>query len=219
MGTEATAEVIDLNQDRVPLLPLRDVVVFPHTVMPLFVGRKSSVNAITQAMGTNKYIFLVAQKDEKIETPTNNDLHQVGTLATILQMLKLPDGTIKVLVEGVKRAKINEFFEAEDCTEVSVSEFNLESNENVEVKAMMRLALDGFESYIKLNKKIPEEVFKVLQDISDVGRFSDVIIANLNLKLDEKQSLLEGDHAKDRLEKILAVIQKGSFCIALFQHF
>lgn len=207
MGTEATTEVIDLTQERVPLLPLRDVVVFPHTVMPLFVGRKSSVNAITQAMGTNKYIFLVAQKDEKTENPVNDDLHQVGTLATILQMLKLPDGTIKVLVEGVKRAKIDQFFEADDYTEVSVSEFNLESSENIEVKAMMRLALDGFESYIKLNKKIPEEVFKVLQDISDVERFSDVIIANLNLKLNEKQSLLEGDHAKDRLDKVLAVLQ------------
>jgi len=175
--------------------------------MPLFVGRKSSVNAITQAMGTNKYIFLVAQKDEKTENPVNDDLHQVGTLATILQMLKLPDGTIKVLVEGVKRAKIDQFFEADDYTEVLVSEFNLESSENIEVKAMMRLALDGFESYIKLNKKIPEEVFKVLQDISDVERFSDVIIANLNLKLNEKQSLLEGDHAKDRLDKVLAVLQ------------
>ena len=207
MGTEATTEIIDLAQERVPLLPLRDVVVFPHTVMPLFVGRKSSVNAITQAMGSNKYIFLVAQKDEKTENPANDDLHKVGTLATILQMLKLPDGTIKVLVEGVKRAKIEQFFEAEDYTEVSVSEFDLESSENVEIKAMMRLALDSFETYIKLNKKIPEEVFKVLQDISDVGRFSDVIIANLNLKLEEKQSLLEGDHAKDRLDKILAVIQ------------
>ena len=207
MGTEATTEVIDLTQEWVPLLPLRDVVVFPHTVMPLFVGRKSSVNAITQAMGTNKYIFLVAQKDEKTENPGNDDLHQVGTLATILQMLKLPDGTIKVLVEGVKRAKIDQFFEADDFTEVSVSEFNLESSENIEVKAMMRLALESFESYIKLNKKIPEEVFKVLQDISDVERFSDVIIANLNLKLNEKQSLLEGDHAKDRLDKVLTVLQ------------
>jgi len=207
MGTEATTEVIDLTQERVPLLPLRDVVVFPHTVMPLFVGRKSSVNAITQAMGTNKYIFLVAQKDEKTENPGNDDLHQVGTLATILQMLKLPDGTIKVLVEGVKRAKIDQFFEADDFIEVSVSEFNLESSENIEVKAMMRLALESFESYIKLNKKIPEEVFKVLQDISDVERFSDVIIANLNLKLNEKQSLLEGDHAKDRLDKVLTVLQ------------
>ena len=207
MGTEAKTELIDFTNDHVPLLPLRDVVVFPHTVMPLFVGRKSSVNAITQAMGTNKHIFLVAQKDEKIENPTNDDLHRVGTLATILQMLKLPDGTIKVLVEGVKRAKIESFNEADGFTEVLVSEFSLASSEDVEIKAMMRLALDNFEAYLKLNKKIPEEVFKALQEIDDVERFSDVIIANLNLKLDEKQSLLEGDHAKDRLDKVLAVIQ------------
>lgn len=207
MGTEAKTELIDFTNDYVPLLPLRDVVVFPHTVMPLFVGRKSSVNAITQAMGTNKHIFLVAQKDEKTENPSNDDLHRVGTLATILQMLKLPDGTIKVLVEGVKRAKIESFNEADGFTEVLVSEFSLDSNEDVEIKAMMRLALDNFEAYLKLNKKIPEEVFKALQEIDDVERFSDVIIANLNLKLDEKQSLLEGDHAKDRLDKVLSVIQ------------
>ncbi|HIM57907.1 MAG TPA: endopeptidase La [Gammaproteobacteria bacterium] len=207
MGTEVTTELIDLTQEKVPLLPLRDVVVFPHTVMPLFVGRKSSVNAITQAMGANKYIFLVTQKDEKIEDPTNDELHTVGTLATILQMLKLPDGTIKVLVEGVRRAKIERFIAAHGYTEVEVSEFNLESSENVEIKAMMRLALDSFETYIKLNKKIPEEIFKLLQNIDDIERFSDVIIANLSLKIKEKQSLLEGEHAKDRLDKILTVIQ------------
>ncbi|HIG88673.1 endopeptidase La [Candidatus Thioglobus sp.] len=208
MGTEVTTEVIDLSKERVPLLPLRDVVVFPHTVMPLFVGRKTSVNAITQAMGTNKYIFLVTQKDEKIENPTNDELYRVGTLATILQMLKLPDGTIKVLVEGVKRAKVEEFFDSDDgFSEVLVNDFMLESSEDTEIKAMMRLALESFETYIKLNKKIPEEVVKALQEISDVERFSDVIIANLNLKIHEKQSLLEGDRAKDRLDKILLVIQ------------
>ena len=207
MGTEATAEIIDLNKERVPLLPLRDVVVFPHTVMPLFVGRKTSVNAITQAMGSNKYIFLLTQKDEKVQDPVHADLYRVGTLATILQMLKLPDGTIKVLVEGVKRAKVEEFFESDEFSEVLVSEFMLESSEDTEIKAMMRLALESFESYIKLNKKIPEEVLRALQEISDVERFSDVIIANLNLKIDEKQSLLEGDRAKDRLDKILLVLQ------------
>ncbi|MBT3965876.1 MAG: endopeptidase La [Candidatus Thioglobus sp.] len=199
--------MIDLNKERVPLLPLRDVVVFPHTVMPLFVGRKTSVNAITQAMGSNKYIFLLTQKDEKVQDPVHADLYRVGTLATILQMLKLPDGTIKVLVEGVKRAKVEEFFESDEFSEVLVSEFMLESSEDTEIKAMMRLALESFESYIKLNKKIPEEVLRALQEISDVERFSDVIIANLNLKIDEKQSLLEGDRAKDRLDKILLVLQ------------
>ncbi len=207
MGTEVTIEAIDLTKENIPLLPLRDVVIFPHTVMPLFVGRKSSVSAITQAMGSNKYIFLVAQKDEKVEDPTNEELHKVGTLATILQMLKLPDGTIKVLVEGIKRAKIKDIIDAGDFSEVSLQEFELESSDNTEIKAMMRLALDSFEKYIKLNKKIPEEVLNMLQDVSDIERFSDIIIANLNLKVTEKQSLLEGDDAKVRLDKILSVIQ------------
>ncbi|SMN14230.1 ATP-dependent protease La Type I [uncultured Candidatus Thioglobus sp.] len=207
METEAITEVIDLTQQRVPLLPLRDVVVFPHTVMPLFVGRESSVNAITQAMGKNKHIFLVAQKNEKTQDPKNEDLHTVGTLATILQMLKLPDGTIKVLVEGVKRAKIEEFVEADGYTEVEVSEFVLDVGKNIEVEAMMRLALENFETYIRLNKKIPEEVLNMLKEVSNVERFSDIIIANLSLKTAEKQELLSGKDAQTRLDKILSVIQ------------
>ncbi|WXT99489.1 MAG: Lon protease [Catillopecten margaritatus gill symbiont] len=209
MGTENAADIIDLNQQLVPLLPLRDVVLFPHTVMPLFVGRKSSVNAITQAMGTNKYIFLVAQKNEKTNEPTNQDLHTVGTLATILQMLKLPDGTIKVLVEGVKRAEIETFVEveAEGYTEVKVNELDLKVGKDVELEAMMRLALENFESYIKLNKKIPEEVLTMLRGVTDVERFSDIIIANLTLKTHEKQDLLSASTAQIRLDKILSAIQ------------
>ena len=207
MGTKPEIEEIDLNLENVPLLPLRDVVVFPHTVMPLFVGRKTSVNAITQAMGSNKYIFLVTQKDDKIENPEFSDLHEVGTLATILQMLKLPDGTIKVLVEGVKRAKVEAIVELEEYSEVSLSDLSLEGDNETEVKAMMRLALESFEQYIKLNKKIPEEVLKMLKDVSDVERFSDVIIANLSLKVSEKQALLGGNNSQDRLDKILTVIQ------------
>ncbi len=207
MAEETPIESIDLSKDSVPLLPLRDVVVFPHTVMPLFIGRKSSVNAIVKAMAANKYIFLVTQKDEKIEEPKNDDLYRVGTLATILQMLKLPDGTIKVLVEGVKRAKIETFIESGELTEVSIEEYSLAIDEDKEIEAMMRIALDDFERYIKLNKKIPEEVFKVLQEIKDIERFSDVIIANLQLKIEEKQALLEDDNAKDRLDKILISIE------------
>ncbi len=207
MGTEDAISTINLNQELVPLLPLRDVVVFPHTVMPLFIGRKSSVNAITQAMSTNKYIFLVAQKDEKTEEPKNQDLHIVGTLATILQMLKLPDGTIKVLVEGVKRAEIKEFVEADGYTGVKVNELSFKVGENVEVETMMRLALENFESYIKLNKKVPEEVLNMLKDMSDVERFSDIIIANLTLKTAEKQELLSSSDTQTRLDKILLAIQ------------
>ena len=207
MGEEAAIEVIDLATQKVPLLPLRDVVVFPHTVMPLFVGRASSVNAITQAMGSNKYVFLVAQKDEKIEDPSLDDLHKVGTLATILQMLKLPDGTIKVLVEGVKRAQIEAIFDLEEYAEVALSEITLETHDDVELTAMTRLALESFEKYIKLNKKIPEEVLKMLSEVDDIERFSDIIIANLTLKADEKQEMLSMNSAKDRLDKILAYLQ------------
>jgi len=207
MGTEDTTKPIDLEQQSVPLLPLRDVVVFPHTVIPLFIGRKTSVNAITQAMESDKHVFLVTQKDESIEEPNNEDLHTVGTLATILQLLKLPDGTIKVLVEGVRRAKIEEFILVNEHTEVLLSDCSLTIEDETEIKAMMRLALEKFESYIKLSKKIPEEVYKVLKEITDAERFSDVIIANLNLKVEEKQTLLEGALAKDRLEKILEILE------------
>ncbi len=207
MGTKPEIEKIDLSTENVPLLPLRDVVVFPHTVMPLFVGRETSINAITQSMGTNKYIFLVTQKDDKVENPEYSDLHEVGTLATILQMLKLPDGTIKVLVEGIKRAKVEAIIELDDYSEVQLSELSLSTENETEVEAMMRLALSSFEKYIKLNKKIPEEVLKMLKDVSDVERFSDVIIANLSLKVSEKQTLLGGESAQDRLDKILTVIQ------------
>jgi len=207
MGTEVTTESNGIEKQSIPLLPLRDVVVFPHTVIPLFIGRKSSVNAITQAMEADKNVFLVTQKDETIEEPNNEDLHKVGTLATILQLLKLPDGTIKVLVEGIKRAKIEEFVDLKEHTEVILSDCTLGFEDDTEIKAMMRLALENFEKYIKFSKKIPEEVYKVLKEITDIERFSDVIIANLNLKVEEKQALLESGLAKDRLETILSILE------------
>ena len=207
MGTEITTESNGLESQSIPLLPLRDVVVFPHTVIPLFIGRKSSVHAITHAMEADKHVFLVTQKDEAIEDPKNEDLHKVGTLATILQLLKLPDGTIKVLVEGVKRSRIEEFVDLGEHTEVILSDCILSFEDDTEIKAMMRLALENFEKYIKLSKKIPEEVYKVLKEIKDIERFSDVIIANINLKVEEKQELLESALAKDRLEAILTILE------------
>jgi len=207
MGTEITTESNGLESQSIPLLPLRDVVVFPHTVIPLFIGRKSSVHAITHAMEADKHVFLVTQKDEAIEDPKNEDLHKVGTLATILQLLKLPDGTIKVLVEGVKRSRIEEFVDLGEHTEVILSDCVLSFEDDTEIKAMMRLALENFEKYIKLSKKIPEEVYKVLKEITDIERFSDVIIANINLKVEEKQELLESALAKDRLEAILTILE------------
>ena len=166
MEAEFPAESNGIVKQSIPLLPLRDVVVFPHTVIPLFIGRKSSVKAITQAMEADKNVFLATQKDETIEEPTNDELHKVGTLATILQLLKLPDGTIKVLVEGVKRGKIEEFVDLGEYTEVVLSDCTLSFDDDTEIKAMMRLALENFEKYIKLSKKIPEEVYKVLKAVS-----------------------------------------------------
>ena len=145
MGTEESTNSNDLIIQTVPLLPLRDVVVFPHTVIPLFIGRKSSVNAITHAMEADKNIFLVTQKDESIEDPSNDDLHRVGTLATILQLLKLPDGAIKVLVEGIKRANIDEFIDVGGYTEVVLSDCILTVEDDTEINAMMRLALENIE--------------------------------------------------------------------------
>jgi len=207
MGTEITTESNGLESQSIPLLPLRDVVVFPHTVIPLFIGRKSSVHAITHAMEADKHVFLVTQKDEAIEDPKNEDLHKVGTLATILQLLKLPDGTIKVLVEGVKRSRIEEFVDLGEHTEVILSDCVLSFEDDTEIKAMMRLALENFDKYIKLSKKIPEEVYKVLKELTDIERFSDVIISNINLTVEEQQELLESALAKDRLEAILTILE------------
>jgi len=158
-------------------------------------------------MEADKHVFLVTQKAEAIEDPKNEDLHKVGTLATILHLLKLPDGTIKVLVEGVKRSRIEEFVDLGEHTEVILSDCVLSFEDDTEIKAMMRLALENFEKYIKLSKKIPEEVYKVLKEITDIERFSDVIISNINLKVEEKQELLESALAKDRLEAILTILE------------
>jgi ATP-dependent Lon protease len=200
--------ILDLSIESVPLLPLKDVVVFPHTVMPLFVGRESSVNAIIEAMSGNKYIFLVTQKDNSVESPTLQDLHAVGTLATIVQMLKLPDGTLKILVDGIRRTKIEEVVQAENFSEARLNEFSLTIEDDSELEAMMRLTLEGFEKYTKLNQRVPEEVLKMLQALKDVERFSDVIISNFNLKTAEKQELLEIESAKTRLNKILSLLEE-----------
>ena len=165
MEAESPAESNGIVKQSIPLLPLRDVVVFPHTVIPLFIGRKSSVKAITQAMEADKNVFLATQKDETIEEPTNDELHKVGTLATILQLLKLPDGTIKVLVEGVKRGKIEEFVDLGEYTEVVLTDCTLSFDDDTEIKAMMRLTLENFEKYIKLSKKFLKKFIRFLKKL------------------------------------------------------
>lgn len=190
-----------------PLLPLRDIVIFPHTAIPLFIGRKSSVASINAAMKKDNYIFLATQKKESTKQPKQKDIHTIGTLANILQILKLPDGNIKILIEGIKRGEIKEFTQLDNYIEVKLDDCSLEYTKNNEIKAMMKLSLEKFQSYISISKKIPEEVYKALQEIKNIERFTDVIISNLNLSIAKKQSLLAESIAKKRLEKILKILE------------
>ena len=171
-----------------PILPLRDVVVYPHLVIPLFVGRTKSVKALEIASDGNKQILLVAQKSANKDEPDADDLYEVGTVATVLQMLKLPDGTVKVLVEGVQRAKVSGFIETEECF-AARAELIPESVSDNEIQALMRTVFTQFDQYVKLNKKIPPEILTSLATIDEAGRLADTIAAHLTLKLDEKQKI------------------------------
>ncbi|MGC1181758.1 endopeptidase La [Legionella sp.] len=193
----------------IPVLPLRDVVVYPHMVIPLFVGRGKSIKALEAAMVDNKQIFLVAQKKSSNDDPSAEDIYEVGTLSSVLQLLKLPDGTVKVLVEGERRARAKEYTQDKGYLEVSL-EFMDEFNNAVqepEVDILMRSLMSQFEQYIKLNKKIPPEVLSPLAGIEEPGRLADTIAAHLNLKVDDKQLLLETLDVGTRLERLMAAIE------------
>src|SRR5690242_10376272 len=192
----------------VPLLPLRDIIVFPHMVSQLFVGRERSINALDAAMARDKDIFLAAQKNAKTNEPTPDDIFQVGTLGTIMQLLRLPDGTVKVLVEGKKRAKIKKFPQTEEYFLVEVEEVAEQSAKGVEVEALMRSVQAAFEMYVKLNKKVQPEVLMSAQTIDDAARLSDTIVANLpTFKLADRQQLLEMEDASKRLERLHELMQ------------
>src|SRR6266480_3683145 len=190
-----------------PLLPLRDVVVFPHMVIPLFVGRPKSIKALDVAMETGKHILLVAQKSAAKDEPSAEDLYDIGSVATVLQMLKLPDGTVKVLVEGTQRARIvsiddvGEYLSA-DATLLAASESGAH-----EIEAMRRALLAQFDQYVKLNKKIPPEILTSMSCIDDGGRLADAIAAHVPLKLEQKQQILEMSEAGKRLEHLLGVLE------------
>ncbi|HPX87890.1 MAG TPA: endopeptidase La [Methylophilaceae bacterium] len=189
-----------------PVLPLRDVVIYPHLVIPLFVGRTKSVKALEIASEGDKQILLVAQKSANKDEPSAEDLYEVGTVATVLQMLKLPDGTVKVLVEGVQRAKFSDFTETEECFAAHV-ELIAESVDDIEIQALMRTVFAQFDQYVKLNKKIPPEILTSLATIDDAGRLADTIAAHLTLKLDEKQKVLEMFSVAERLEHLLRLME------------
>ena len=197
----------DTNSSILPLLPLRDVVVFPHMVIPLFVGRPKSIKALEAAMEEGKNVVLVAQKSAANDEPRPEDLYEVGTVASILQMLKLPDGTVKVLVEGVHRARINHVLNVKENYEADVSPIPQEEGDNNEVEAMRRSLFAQFDQYVKLNKKIPPEVLTSLSGIESASRLSDTIAAHLPLKLEQKQQILENLDVPARLEQLLGLLE------------
>jgi len=197
-----------LTAERVlPLLPLRDVVVFPHMVIPLFVGRPKSIKALEAAMEEGKNVVLVAQKSAAKDEPNPEDLYDVGTVSTILQMLKLPDGTVKVLVEGVQRARIERVLTEKANFEAEIEMIASEEPDSNEVEAMRRTLLAQFDQYVKLNKKIPPEVLTSLSGIDGAGRLSDTIAAHLPLKLEQKQQILEMFNVGRRLEQLLQLLE------------
>ena len=189
-----------------PALPLRDVVVYPHMVIPLFVGRDKSVKALDEAMEGNKKILLVAQKSAADDDPSIDDIYSVGTIANILQLLKLPDGTIKVLVEGYDRASIDDFIETDSSFSVTASRLESTSKDEQELEVLSRSVVNQFEQYVKLNNKIPPEVITSLSGIDDVSRLADTMAAHMSIKMEEKQTILEMLIIEERLECILGLM-------------
>ncbi len=205
---DKTSEVIDNQMQVVPVLPLRDVVVYPHMVIPLFVGRDKSIKALESAMAGDKQVLLVAQKSAEVDDPQADDIHRVGTLSTILQLLKLPDGTVKVLVEGASRARVVHYLTKDDFFSAQVSPLEPpEGADEREVEVLMRSLLAQFDQYVKLNKKVPPEILTSLSGIDDPGRLADTIAAHMSLKLDEKQKILEMEDVRVRLEHLLGLVE------------
>ncbi len=200
--TEATVERLHM-----PVLALRDVVVYPHMVIPLFVGRAKSIKCLDAAMDNEKQIFLVAQKDATLDDPAEADLFRVGTVATILQLLKLPDGTVKVLVEGGRRARLVDFTETDNLFMANVEVIPTPEMDSREQEVFLRSAVNQFEGYIKLNKKIPPEVLTALSGIDDAARLADTMAAHMPLKVEDKQKVLEIIDVTERLEFLMAMME------------
>jgi ATP-dependent Lon protease len=192
---------------RMPLLPLRDIIVFPHMVVPLFVGRERSINALEDAMAQDKEILLSAQKKAKTNEPSPEDIFAVGTLGTIIQLLRLPDGTVKVLVEGKRRARIRRFVQTDPFFQVELEDVPDQPDAGVELEALMRSIQSTFEAYAKLNKRIPPEMLVSVQTIDEPGRLADTIAAHLSLKLADKQAVLETESPTKRLERLFELMQ------------
>lgn len=194
------------KKERVPLLPLRGLLVFPTMVLHLDVGRSKSVQALEKALMDDGIIFLTAQKDVAIDEPGEEDIYRMGTLTKVKQMLKLPNGTIRVLVEGMVRAEIETFYDEGDYQAVTVITYEDRTSKDLEDEALMRTMLSYFEQYIKMSKKISLETFATVADIEEPGRMTDIIASHLPLKLKEKQKILETIDLKERMNLLIQYI-------------
>jgi ATP-dependent Lon protease len=205
---DKTTTKVSASGGVVPVLPLRDVVVYPHMVIPLFVGREKSIKALEAAMQDNKQILLVAQKSADVDDPSTGDLHTVGTLATVLQLLKLPDGTVKVLVEGGARARVDSYLGTDEFFSAQAEPLReAVGATDKEIEVLMRSAVGLFDQYVKLNKKVPAEVLTSISSIDEPSRLADTMAAHMALKLDEKQHVLEMDNVRERLEHLMVLME------------
>ena len=193
--------------ESLPVLPLRDIVVFPHMIVPLFVGREKSIKALEEAMNADKNILLAAQRDARIDDPIPEEINEVGTLSSILQMLRLPDGTVKVLVEGQRRVLVKDFLQTEEYFSATFEELETPGDLTAELEAMMRSIVERFERYAKLNKKVPQEILSTLATLTEPGKFADTVAAHLLIKIEDKQDLLELVDISRRMDSVLQVLE------------
>ena len=197
----------DTTTVSIPVLPLRDVVVYPFMVVPLFVGRDRSIKALEVAMAADKQILLATQKNASEDQPDSKGIHEIGTIATVLQLLKLPDGTVKVLVEGVRRGQVTHFIDNKEYFLADVETINDKDTDDREVEIFVRSLKAQFEQYVKLNRRIPAEIMASILAIEDGSRLGDTISAHLSIKLEEKQKILEIQSLPKRLEKLMALLE------------
>src|SRR3954470_21473330 len=189
------------------VLPLRDIVVFPHMIVPLFVGREKSIRALEEVVRTDRHILLATQINATDDDPAADAIYQVGTLASVLQLLKLPDGTVKVLVEGATRAKINRYTRTDDYYEAEVEALSNSLGDQIEAEALARSVVSEFENYVKLNKKVSPEVVSAVTQIDDPSKLADTIASHLAVKISDKQEILEIPTVAQRLERILGLME------------
>src|SRR5437588_7241573 len=186
-----------------PVLPLRNIVGFPHMIVPLFLGRKKSIRALEEVMRSDIFILLTTQKNASDDDPSTEAIYEVGSLASVLQLLKLPDGTVKVLVEGAQRAKVLKYTNCSEYYEAEAAALGDTMGERVEVEALARSVITEFESYVKLNKKVSPEVVGVVQQIEDYGKLADTVATHLAADIPDRQAILETTTVTERLEKVL----------------